>query len=66
MGDDQECDRDVVAYERNMITLPTKYNDHPTNESHIEKLLKVTHKLQRDKINNSALPVGDIEKNIHF
>lgn len=62
VADEQESDSDVVAYERNMKVLLSEYKNHPTNESHIQKLLKVTHKLRRDKIHISALATVDIQK----
>ena len=66
MADGQECDSDVVAYERNMKVLLSEYKNHPTNEFHIQKLLEVTHKLRRDKINSFALSVVDIQKEHPF
>ena len=66
MADGQECDSDVVAYDRNMKVLVSEYKNHPTNELQFQKLLKVTHKLQRDKINSFALSVIDIQKEYPF
>ena len=66
MVGDQECDSDVVAYDRNMRVLLSEYKNHPTNEIHIQKLMKVTHKLRRDKINSSALATVDIQKEYPF
>ena len=62
--DDQECDSDVVAYERNMKVLLSEYKKQPTNDAHIQKLLKVTHKIRREKINTSAVSAVDIQEEL--
>ena len=64
--DDEKCDSDVVAYERNMKVLLSEYKKQPTNDSHIQKLLKVTHKIRREKINASAAAAVDIQEEYPF
>ena len=57
--DDEECDSDVVVYERNMKVLLSEYQKQPTKDSHFQKL---THKIWREKINTSAAAAVDIQE----
>ena len=40
----------MVAYERNTKVLLDEYANHPSNHSHILKLIEVTHLIRREKI----------------
>ena len=44
----------------------SEYKKKPTNDSFIKKLIKVTHKLRREKINTSAAAAVDIQEEYPF
>ena len=55
-------DSDMVAYERNTKVLLDEYANHPSNYSHILKLLEVTHLIRREKIQTSQLSIAQLQK----
>ena len=55
-------DSDMVAYERNTKVLLDEYANHPSNHSHILKLLEVTHLIRREKIQTSQLSIAQLQK----
>ena len=57
---------DMSAYERNVSVMIQLYDEKkPGSESHMFKLLKMTHDARRSKINDSACLGLPLKKSIH-
>ena len=65
--DDPTSASHMTVYERNFMVMLQIYDDtKPGSESHMVKLLKVTHDVRRSKINSSALSTVAIKKQYPF
>ena len=57
---------DMTAYERNVTVMQQLYAAKSGSESHMLKLLKITHDIRRSKINSSALSAVAIKEEYPF
>ena len=55
-------DMDIVAYERNNKSMLTLYNSRSFNPNEFHKLLKLTYKIRRSKVNSSSLTISAIKE----